>query len=150
MGNEEMLKGMKDLFANPLFQQNFHEFFLAAQREGLAAAQRLWNLTGEKNRLSNNVPEIYEKLLDFYLTLGFVPQHKYDQVLRENEELRQENKFLKDAIGELQLNIFKEGGQKLQETWREITDRQLAMHREIGKDFLELFGQWREADDRKA
>ncbi len=68
-----------------------------------------------------------------------MPRSTYDQALRENEELRRENKFLKDTLRELQFNVFTKYGEEMQQAWREITDRQLAMNREMGRVFLELF-----------
>ena len=144
MYNEEMFKDMMSLLTNPLFKKNFFDFFLKMQQEGIEAAKKFWNLSLEKNMFYPNVPELYEKMVDFYITLGFVPRVKYDKVLRENEDLRQENKFLKDTIQEVQSSIFTEGGEKLQETWREIIDKQLDLNKEIAKNFFELVKQLQE------
>ena len=141
MNNEEMRKDMMDLFTNPLFKKNFFGFFLDVQREGIEAAKKLWNLSPEKSTYFPYALEIYEKMIDFYITLGFVPRTKYEKVLKENEDLRQENKFLKETIYEVQSSIFKEGGEKLQETWHKVIDKQVAMNREIKKDFFQLFKQ---------
>jgi regulator of replication initiation timing len=141
MNNEEMMKDMMDLFANPLFKKNFFDFLLNVQREGIEATRKFWNLSPEKTTNFPNALELYEKMFDIYINLGFVPHAKYEKVLKENEALRQENKFLKDTLGELQSSIFREGGEKLQETWHEIIDKQLDMNREIAKDFYELFKQ---------
>ncbi len=141
MFNEEMVKSMMDLFTDPLFKKNFFDFFLDVQREGIAAAKKMWNLTPEKTMYFPNALEVYEKMIDFYITLGFVPRTKYEKALKENEDLRQENKFLKNTIFEVQATIFKEGGDKLQETWHEVIDKQVDMNREITKDFFELFKQ---------
>ena len=141
MYNEEMFKNMMSLFTNPIFKKNFFDFFLKSQQEGIEAAKKFWNLSPEKNTFFPNVLEVYEKMIDFYITLGFVPRTKYDQVLRENEDLRQENKFLKDTIHEVQSSIFTEGGERLQETWREIVGKQLDLNKEIAKNFFELVKQ---------
>jgi hypothetical protein len=141
MYNEEMSKDMMSLFTNPLFKKNFFDFFLKAQQEGIEAAKKFWNLSPEKNTFIPNVMEVYEKMIDFYITLGFVPRTKYDQLLRENENLRQENKFLKETIHEVQSSIFTEGGEKLQESWREIVGKQLDLNKEIAKNFFELVKQ---------
>lgn len=137
-----MSKDMMSLFTNPLFKKNFFDFFLKVQQEGVEAAKKFWNLSPEKDTFIPNVLEVYEKMIDFYITLGFVPRTKYDQVLRENENLREENKFLKDTIHEVQSSIFTEGGEQLQEIWREIVDKQLDMNKEIAKNFYQLFKQW--------
>ncbi len=139
MNNEEMMKAMMDLFTNPLFKKNFFGFFLDVQREGIESAKKLWNLSPEKTTYFPYALEIYEKMIDFYITLGFVPRTKYEKVLKENEDLRQENKFLKDTIYEVQSSIFKEGGEKLQETWHEVIDKQVAMNRELTKDLFQIF-----------
>ena len=135
-----------NLFTDPLFKKNFFDFFQIVQREGIEEAKRFWNFSPANRGIFPNALEIYEKLADFYTMIGFVPCNKYDQALRDNEELRQENKFLKDTIRELQLNIFREGGEMMQKTCREITDRQLEMHQEIGKNFFEFFQQLREGE----
>jgi len=139
-----MMKNMMELLTDPFFKKNFFDFFLNVQREGIEAAKKFWNLSPEKTSYFPNAQEIYEKMIDFYITLGFVPNTKYEKVLKENEELTQENKFLRDTICELQSGIFKEGGEKLQETWHEIIDKQFDMNREIAKDFFELFKQLKE------
>jgi hypothetical protein len=146
MNNEEEFKKMMGLLSNPLFKKDFFDFFLRMQREGIEAAKKFWNLSPEKNMFFPNVLEVYEKMIDFYITLGFVPRTKYDQLLGENEDLKQENKFLKDTISEVQSRIFTEGGEKLQDTWREIVDKQLDLNKEIAKNFFELVKQLQGGD----
>lgn len=141
MNNEDVFKNMMDLFANPLFKKDFFDFFLKVQREGIEAAKKFWSISGSSNLAFPNVLEIYEKMIDFYITLGFVPRSRFDQVMKENEELTRENKFLKDTLGELQFNIFKEGGEELREAWRSIIDKQFEINKDIAKNFFELFKQ---------
>ncbi|MGD0887411.1 MAG: hypothetical protein ABSA46_21420 [Thermodesulfovibrionales bacterium] len=138
--NQDMIKNMMDLFANPLFKKGFFDFFLKMQQEGIESAKKFWNATYDKN-LFPNASDMFEKMVDFYIILGFVPRVKYDEILKENEKLRDENKFLRDTIKELQLTIFKEGGEKMQEAWGTIIDKQLEMNKEIAKNFFELFKQ---------
>lgn len=140
MTNEEMMKNMLDLFANPLFKKDFFDFFLKVQREGIESAKKFWSMSTPEMPIPN-ILEIYEKMIDFYITLGFVPRTKYEQVMKENEELKKENKFLKDTMNEIQFNVFKEGGEGLRETWRSIIDKQLEMNKDIAKNFFELFKQ---------
>jgi regulator of replication initiation timing len=71
--------------------------------------------------------------------LGIVPKTNYDNVLKENTSLKEENKFLKDILRELQVNIFKIGGEKAQEIWDSSIDKQLEVNKEIAKNFFELF-----------
>lgn len=144
MNNEEILRSVGNLFADPLFKRDFFDFLLIMQREGVEAAKRSCNFSPVSKAILPNALEIYEKLVDFYIIFGFVPCNKYDQALRDNEQLRQENKFLKDTIREMQFNIFQQGGEMMQETCREITGRQLEMHQEMGKNFLEFFRQLQE------
>lgn len=140
--NEDMFKNMMNLFASPLFKKDFYDFFLRMQQEGIEAAKKFWNMNHDKN-LFPNAPDIFEKMVDFYIVLGFVPRSKYDEVLKENEQLKEENRFLRDTIKELQVNIFKEGGEKAQEAWGMIIDKQLEMNKEIAKNFFELFKELR-------
>ena len=138
MYSEEMFKKMMDLFTNPLFKKSFYDFFLKMQMEGIESAKRFWSLQSEKNAFDFS-PEIFEKLVDFYIILGFVPRFKYDELQAENKKLKEENTFLRNTIKELQVNIFREGGEKAQETWKAIVDQQFDMNKEIAKNFFDLF-----------
>jgi len=138
--NQDMIKNMMDLLANPLFKKGFFDFFLKMQQEGIEPAKKFWNVTYDKD-LFPNAPDMFEKMVDFYNVLGFVPHAKYDEVLKENEKLKEEIKFLRDTIKELQLTIFKEGGEKVQAAWGTIIDKHSEMNKEIGKNFFALFKQ---------
>lgn len=143
MFNEEMVKNMLELYTDPLFKKGFFDFFQKMQQEGIEAARRFWGLYPNKGSLFPDASEIYEKMIDFYIILGFVPKMKYDEMVKENEKLKYENTFLRDTIRQLQLNIFKEGGEKVQETWKTIIDKQMEMNKEMAKNFFELFRQLR-------
>jgi hypothetical protein len=84
---------------------------------------------------------MYERMIDFYIILGFVPRVKFDAMAKENKNLKEENKFLRDAMRELQLNLFKDGGEKAQQIWNDSIDKQLDLHKEIAKNFFEIFRQ---------
>jgi len=129
---------MTDLFSNPLFKRGFLEFYLKMQQEGIDAAKRFWSLSPEKS-IYPRAPEIFEKIIDFYIILGFVPSFKYEQALSENERLAEENRFLKETLKELQTVIFTAGGKSLQESWHAIIDKQFEMNKEIARNFFELF-----------
>jgi hypothetical protein len=129
------------LFTNPLFKMGFFDFFLKMQQEGIEAARKFWGTYAEKNNLFPDAPEMYERMIDFYIILGFVPRVKYDEILGESKSLKQENKFLRDTIRELQFNLFTEGGEKVQQIWHDSIDKQLEMNKDIAKDFFELFRQ---------
>lgn len=141
MFNEEMMKNLIQLYSNPLFQKGFFDFFQKMQQEGIEAAKKFWNLSPEKSSLFPNSMEIYEKLIDFYIVLGFVPKSKHDEVLKENEKLKYENAFLRETIKQLQFKVFTEGGEKVQEAWKDIVDKQMELNKDIAKNFFELFRQ---------
>ena len=141
MFNEEIIKSMMEIYSNPLFKNGFSDFFQKMQKEGIEAARKFWNLSPERNNLFPGASELFEKLVDFYIVLGFVPKVKYDEAVKENEKLKYENIFLRDTIKQLQMNLFKEGGEKIHGVWKDVIDKQLGMNREIAKDFFELFRQ---------
>jgi hypothetical protein len=154
MFNEDYLKLMADLFSNPLFKRGFLEYFVKMQQEGIEAARRFWSPVRD---LPSASPEIFEKIIDFYLILGFVPSYKFEEVAAERDRLREENRFLKETLKELQSAIFTSGSKGFQESWHAIVDRQFELNREIAKNFFELFrtlkaeppGQERPAGDRR-
>jgi len=141
MFTEDMTKEMMDLFTNPLFKMGFFDFFLKMQQEGIEAARKFWDNSAQKQSLVPNAIEMYERMIDFYIILGFVPRIKYDEMAKENKNLKEENKFLRDAMRELQLNLFKDGGEKAQQIWNDSIDKQLDLHKEIAKNFFEIFRQ---------
>ncbi|HXX33368.1 MAG TPA: hypothetical protein VEM15_02740 [Thermodesulfobacteriota bacterium] len=140
MFNDECGMKMLDLFTNPLFKKGFFDFFLKMQQEGIEEARKFWSAYADKN-LFPGATEMYERMVDFYIILGFVPRAKYDEVLKENNNLKEENRFLRDTIRELQLSLFTEGGERVQQIWHGIIDKQLEMNKEIAKNFFELFRQ---------
>jgi hypothetical protein len=144
MFNEETIKFMMDMYNNPLFKTGFAEFFQQMQKEGIEAARKFWNLSPASSALFPNASEIFERMADFYIILGFVPKAKYDEVVKENEKLKYENTFLRDTIKQLQMNLFKEGGEKIQGVWKDVVDKQLEINKEIAKNSFELFRQLKE------
>lgn len=136
-GNEGYLR-MMELFSNPLFKMGFFDFFVKMQQEGIEGARKFWPLYGNKNPFPD-AAEIYERMVDFYIILGFVPKAKYDQAVKECKRLEEENKFLKGTIQELQLTLFTEGGEKVQHIWQGIIEKQLEANREVTKNFFEVF-----------
>ena len=141
MFTEDMTKEMMDLFTNPLFKMGFFDFFLKMQQEGIEAARKFWDNSAQKQSLVPNAIEMYERMIDFYIILGFVPRVKFDAMAKENKNLKEENKFLRDAMRELQLNLFKDGGEKAQQIWNDSIDKQLDLHKEIARNFFEIFRQ---------
>ena len=104
MCKEEAVKHVEDLLRMPLFKIGFLEFFRNMQEEGIAAAKKYWSLSHGMDFLIPQAPEIFEKLIDFYIILGFVPRKRHEKVLEENGNLKEENTFLKNTIRELQDN----------------------------------------------
>ena len=139
MLNDECKTQMADLFTNPLFKTGFFDFFVKAQQEGIESARKYWEAYAQQNSLFPNSGDVYERMADFYIIFGFVPKTRHDQVLGENKRLQEENKFLRDAMRELQLNLFSEGGKKAQEIWQKSIDKQLESNKEIAKNFFDLF-----------
>ena len=138
MYDKEFTQKMWDLFSNPLFKMEFLDFFLKTQQEGIEAARKFWSLYAHENVFPNAV-DLYERIVDFYIILGFVPKAKYDQAIKENERLKEENRLLTDILSQLQERLFSEGGEKAQQAWQEIIDKQLDANREIAKNFFDLF-----------
>jgi len=141
MSTDELVKEMTGLFTNPLFKMGFFDFFLKMQQEGIESARKFWGASAGKNSLIPNATEMYERMIDFYIILGFVPRTKYDETVKENKYLKEENSFLRDTIRELQLNLFKEAGEKAQQIWDSSIDKQLELHKDIAKRFFEIFRQ---------
>jgi hypothetical protein len=109
------------------------------QREGIEAARRFWHSYPYKNVFFPNAMDMYEKMIDFYLSLGLAPRAKYEEVFEEHEKLHYQNAFLRETIMQLQLRMFAEGGEKVREAWESIIDKQIEMNKEIAKNFFEFF-----------
>jgi len=139
MTSDDCNSKMNDMFTNPLFKMGFFDFFLKMQQEGIDAARKYWIKYAQENSFFPGTMDTYERMADFYIILGLVPKMKYDQVLSENKSLKEENKFLRDTIMELQLNLFAEGGEAAQRIWHKSIDKQLEVNKEISKNFFELF-----------
>jgi len=139
MVNDNCFSAMNDLFTNPLFKSGFFDFFLKIQQEGIDAARKYWTAYAERNSLMPNGLEMYERMADMYIVFGLVPKAKHDQVVAENKSLKEENKFLRDTIRELQLTFLTEGGEAAQNIWHKSIDKVLEVNKEIAKDFFDLF-----------
>jgi regulator of replication initiation timing len=139
MQNDKFKYDINALFTDPLFRMGFFDFFIKMQQDGIEAAKKFWSSYPQKSALFPNAIDLYERIADFYIMLGIVPKTNYDNVLKENASLKEENKFLTDTLRELQVNIFKTGGEKAQEIWHSSIDKQLAVNKEIAKNFFELF-----------
>ncbi|MDI6793788.1 MAG: hypothetical protein QME81_13140 [bacterium] len=139
--NEKLIENMVELCKNPAFQKGFLDFFIKMQQEGIESARKSWGGYPEKETLSGNATEIFEQMISFYSHLGVVPKTKYDEVVKENEKLKEENKFLKNTVREMNLQIWTEGSSKMQEVWKETVDKQMEVAAEISKSLIGLFKQ---------
>jgi len=143
MLSRDTLKQTAELFTNPLFKLGFFDFFLKMQQEGIEAARKFGDFYASKNSLMPSTDEMYERMIDFYIILGLVLRVKFEEVMKENANLlKEEYKFLRDAIRELQLNLlFTEGGEKGRQIWRSSIDKELKLPKERAKNCFELFRQ---------
>jgi hypothetical protein len=141
MFNEELLQSIISLFNDFLFRKGFFDFFQKRQREGIEAARGFCHSYTYKNVFIPNALDMYEKMIDFYISLGLVPKAKYDEVFEEHEKLHYQNTFLRETIMQLQLMMFAEGGEKVREAWESIIDKQIEMNKEIAENFFEFFRQ---------
>ena len=139
--NKEFVEKWLQLWDNPLFSQRFVEFFVSMQQMGLEAARKSWAVNHRGDSVFANATELFEPMIAFYSNLGFVPKTQHDQVVKENEELKKENEFLKKTLRELNLKVFSEGNQQLQEMWQQTAQKQIEMSAEIAKNFLDIFKQ---------
>jgi regulator of replication initiation timing len=139
--NKEFMDTWLRLWENPLFAQRFIEFFASMQQVGLEAARKSWAAHHGGDSVFGNAAELFEPMIAFYSSLGFVPKKQHDQVVKENEELKKENEFLKKTLRELNLKVFSEGSRQVQEMWKETAQKQIEMSAEIAKNFLDIFKQ---------
>jgi len=140
MMTEQQMRMMLEMFANPMFKQGANEFLKIAQQQGIEAANKFWGISSESQAFPG-VDKMMERMADFYQTLGFVPQAKYEEVLKENASLKNENQMLRNTIGDLQQKYMAEHGAKAQQAWQEIVDKQLDMSREVTKSFFDVLKQ---------
>lgn len=137
--DEETIKKMFELYNNAFFKNIFLEFMAKMQQDGIDAARDFWNNYPEKGNLLNFDPDIFEQLIEFYSSLGFVPRKKHEEVIKENEQLKKEIEFLKNTIKELNVKVFTEEGRKTQEIWKSTIEKQIEVNKEIAKSFIDLF-----------
>ena len=132
--SEDTNKTMKDFYNNPLFKKGFLDFFEKMQLDGIEAARKFWSTYPEKE-LFPNAPEMFEKLIDIYVLMGVVPRSKYEDTVKEHEELK---KDVQKLMKELNLDVIAEGGAKAQEMWKDAINKQLEVNKEITKHYFDL------------
>jgi len=138
--NEDFFKNMLDLFANPLFRAGVTEFTQRAQQEGLEAAKKFWGLS-DYGKAFPYSSDMIERLNDWYQLVGFVPSAKYKELEQENAALKAESQLLKNIIRDMQMNFMTEGGEKAQQVWHDIIDKQMKMNAEVTHSFFEAIQQ---------
>jgi hypothetical protein len=134
--NQDFMQNWLQLWENPLFTQRFLDFFTSMQQVGMEAARKSWADSYRGDALYRNATELFEPMIAFYSNLGFVPKKQHDEVVAENEQLKQENELLKNALREMNLKVFSEGSLKAQQMWQETAQKQIEMGAEMAKEFL--------------
>jgi regulator of replication initiation timing len=147
MMTEQQMRMMMEMFNNPLFKQGANEFLKVAQQKGMEAANKFWGISTE-NQAFPGAEKMMSQMADFYKTMGFVPQARFDEVLKENVALKNENQMLRDSIRDLQNRFMAENGAKAQQAWQEVVDKQLEMSREVTKNFFDVLKQTSTSNDK--
>ena len=140
MFTDDAVDYVEDLFTKPLFRKWFLEFFSKMQKEGIQAAKTFWNFSHQGDGLVPKAPEIFEKLIDFYLILGFVPRQRHEMDLREIDRLKEENKRFMDTLRELRSSIYN-NQKNAKEAWEDIMDRQIEINSEADGGIRDFFRQ---------
>ena len=146
MMTEQQMRMMMDMFANPMFKQSANEFIKIAQQQGMEAANKFWGIS-PGNSTFPTPEKMMGQMVDFYQSLGFVPQAKYDDLMKECVNLKTENHTLRDSIAELQQSFAAENSIKANQAWQEIVDKQLDMSREVTKSFFDVLKQTSSSKD---
>lgn len=144
MMTEQQMRMMMEMFNNPLFKQSANEFIKIAQQQDMEAANKFWGISPENTNTANSFPtpeKMFEQMAEFYQSLGFVPQARYDELVKECSKLKTENQTLRDTINKLQQSFTAENSAKAQQAWQEIVDKQLDMSREVTKSFFDVLKQ---------
>ncbi|MES2180962.1 MAG: hypothetical protein V4493_02555 [Pseudomonadota bacterium] len=144
MMTEQQMRMMMEMFNNPLFKQSANEFIKIVQQQGMEAANKFWDISSGNTNTASPFPipeKMFEQMAEFYQSLGFVPQARYDELVKECSKLKTENQTLRDTINKLQQSFAAENSTKAQQAWQEIVDKQLDMSREVTKSFFDVLKQ---------
>lgn len=140
MMTEQQIRMMMDMFANPMFKQGTEQFFKIAQQQGMEAAKKFWGGSFD-NQSFPDAEQMMERMADFQAAFGFVPLAKYEELSKENTNLKVENNLLRDTLRDLQQSFIAENSTKAQQAWQDIADKQLEMSREVTKGFFDVMKQ---------
>ena len=140
MMTEQQMRMMIEMFSNPMFKQVGNDFLKIAQQQGMEAANKFWGVSLESQSFPG-AEKMMEQMAEFYKTLGFVSQAKYDELMSQYASLKAENQMLRETVQELQQRFVAENSAKAQQAWQEVVDKQLEMSREVTKSFFDVHKQ---------
>jgi len=140
MMTEQQMRMMIEMFSNPMFKQVGNDFLKIAQQQGMEAANKFWGISLESQSFPG-AEKMMEQMAEFYKTLGFVSQVKYDELMNQYTSLKAENQMLRETVRELQQRFVAENSAKAQQAWQEVVDKQLEMSREVTKSFFDVLKQ---------
>ena len=139
MHSEEIYKSLFNLYDSFLFRKSFRDYFQKMQVDGIEAARKFWETYPYKDMFPPNTSNIFERLIEFYADLGFVPRKQYDELLKESDKIQVINSFLRETFTQLMLKIYMENGERSREIWKSSLDRQLETNKAMAKNLSELF-----------
>lgn len=140
MMTEQQMRAMMEMWNNPLYQQGMKEFAKIAQQQGMEAAGKFWGMN-PSTPAAPTAEGMMTQMAGFYQSFGFVTQAKYDEAVKENLTLKNENQVLREALRDLQQRYTSEHGAKAQQAWQDIVSKQLDMSREVTKSFFDVLKQ---------
>jgi len=140
MMTEQQMRMMIEMFSNPMFKQVGNDFLKIAQQQGMEAANKFWGISLESQSFPG-AEQMMEQMAEFYKTLGFVSQTKYEELMSQYTSLKAENQMLRETVQELQQRFVAENSAKAQQAWQEVVDKQLEMSREVTKSFFDVLKQ---------
>ena len=140
MMTEQQLRMMIETFSNPMFKNGANEFLKIAQQQGIDAANKFWGISSQSQAFPD-VEKMMGSMAEFYQSLGFVSQTKYDELMQQFTSLKADNQMLSDSIRELQQRFIAENSAKAHQAWQEVVDKQLEMSRNVTKSFFDVLKQ---------
>ena len=137
---EQQIRMMIETFSNPMFKNGANEFLKIAQQQGMEAANKFWGISSQSQGFPD-VDKMMGSMAEFYQSLGFVSQTKYDELMQQFASLKADNQLLGDSIRELQQRFIAENSAKAHQAWQEVVDKQLEMSRNVTKSFFDVLKQ---------
>ena len=140
MMTEQQIRMMIETFSNPMFKNGANEFLKIAQQQGMEAANKFWGISSQSQAFPD-VDKMMGSMAEFYQSLGFVSQTKYDELMQQFASLKADNQLLGDSIRELQQRFIAENSAKAHQAWQEVVDKQLEMSRNVTRSFFDVLKQ---------